>query len=283
MPEIHVVHGTPDARDFKPGDVIIDALTGDRSLYSAGNELIALPVAVPPAYQVDAASFDGTAFLSRGSALTGVVDSATGTSMVWVKAASQTNDIFTTGSNQNFELGLNQAASGLKLAMYNAASSSDQIWGVTATVNDTWIGILTSWDNNESPPRRMACYVGGTLATKASIDATGSAFSVNYTETSTYFAADPFGDITTGDFADFLFWPGVSILEEDNTISVPNLALFFNESRPVDPAISIASLGSPAVMFSGGASGFATNQGTGGAFTLTGILTTASTSPTDPP
>jgi hypothetical protein len=37
----------------------------------------------------------------------------------------------------------------------------------------------------------------------------------------------------------------------------------------------------PAMFFSGDASGFPTNQGTGGAFTLTGSLTNASTSPSD--
>jgi len=58
-----------------------------------------------------------------------------------------------------------------------------------------------------------------------------------------------------------------------------NLAKFIAAGKPVDPATATAAFGAPAVLFSGDASTFATNQGTLGTFTLEGTLTNASTHP----
>ncbi len=64
--------------------------------------------------------------------------------------------------------------------------------------------------------------------------------------------------------------------------SVPaNLAKFISGGKPVDPTIAATAFGEQLFLFSGDASTFATNQGTGGAFTLTGTITNASTSPSD--
>jgi len=53
--------------------------------------------------------------------------------------------------------------------------------------------------------------------------------------------------------------------------------------KPVDlgPNGSTPTGSAPSLFFSGNATSFATNQGTGGAFTLTSALTNATTSPSD--
>lgn len=91
------------------------------------------------------------------------------------------------------------------------------------------------------------------------------------------------GDNWIGSFADCRFLPGVSLLDGGGNIPTPTRRLFIDAGgKPVDPATATAALGAAgAALFSGNHTTFATNQGTGGAFTLTGAITDASTSPSD--
>jgi hypothetical protein len=90
-----------------------------------------------------------------------------------------------------------------------------------------------------------------------------------------WFANDSFGTVITGDIADVWIAPNVSLLV-GNTIPSVNLLLFRGaDGKPQNPSGFPAS----AILFSGDASTFGTNQGSGGAFTTTGALTNAATSP----
>ena len=92
---------------------------------------------------------------------------------------------------------------------------------------------------------------------------------------------DSFAEGLVGDVADFRIAPGQNWLTGGD-ISEATRRLFIDaDGKPVDPAIATAALGVPAVLFSGDASTFGAKQGTGGAFTLTGTLTDATTSPSD--
>ena len=51
--------------------------------------------------------------------------------------------------------------------------------------------------------------------------------------------------------------------------------------KPVNPNFAVAALGAPTVMFSGDATTFPVNQGSGGAAILTGTVNNAATSPSD--
>lgn len=83
----------------------------------------------------------------------------------------------------------------------------------------------------------------------------------------------------TGDMADFWIAPGVSLLDETGDIPLATRRLFIDGSgKPVNPSGFPAG---GAVLLSGDHTTFATNQGTGGAFTVTGTLTNATTSPSD--
>ncbi len=85
-----------------------------------------------------------------------------------------------------------------------------------------------------------------------------------------------------GDVADFRIMPGVSLLDGSGDIPLAKRRLFVDAGgKPVDPAVATTALGTPCILFSGDAAGFPVNQGTGGAFTLTGTLTNASTIPSD--
>jgi hypothetical protein len=87
----------------------------------------------------------------------------------------------------------------------------------------------------------------------------------------------------TGDFADLRVMVGASLLTAGDIPEVSRRLFIDANGKPVDPATATSSLGAAGtILLSGGASMFATNQGSGGAFTLTGIVTDASTSPSDP-
>jgi hypothetical protein len=78
-----------------------------------------------------------------------------------------------------------------------------------------------------------------------------------------------------GDVAELSVWPGVLITSS-------NIGKFIDGSgKPVNPALAITAFGSPAILFSGGASSFLANSlGTyGAASVMTGALTNAPTVP----
>lgn len=84
------------------------------------------------------------------------------------------------------------------------------------------------------------------------------------------------------DLSVYQLFVGTKIVQDDNTILTADLNNFVTvDNKPVNPATAALAYGSPTILFAGDHTGFATNQGTGGAFTLTGALTNATTSPSD--
>lgn len=105
---------------------------------------------------------------------------------------------------------------------------------------------------------------------------TGSPSTLGMNAKSLSVGGDQFDDEFVGDMADMWIAPGISLLNGDGDIPEATRRLFISASaKPVDPA----GFPEAAVLFSGDHTSFAANQGTGGAFTLTGSLTNASTSP----
>ena len=84
----------------------------------------------------------------------------------------------------------------------------------------------------------------------------------------------------TGDIADVYIAPGQFI---DFSVEANRRKFISADGKPVDLGsnCSTPTGTAPAVCFSGNASSFGTNKGTGGAFTLTGTLTDAVTSPSN--
>lgn len=92
---------------------------------------------------------------------------------------------------------------------------------------------------------------------------------------------DSFSDYYTGDMADFSIWPGISFLTGDSILTATRRLFIDAFGRPVDPAIAIAALGTPAIMLSGDSTTFSSNSlGSAGSLTVNaGSLTNASTIP----
>jgi hypothetical protein len=110
----------------------------------------------------------------------------------------------------------------------------------------------------------------------------GLPFSAIFNGLPLFVGGDSFpGDGVIADIADLRIAPGQNWLTDGDIAPATFDLLCTSDNKPVDPAIATAALGVPAMLFSGDASTFATNQGTGGAFTTTGTLTNASTSPSD--
>jgi hypothetical protein len=92
-------------------------------------------------------------------------------------------------------------------------------------------------------------------------------------------------DSATGcvsDFADVRIMPNVSLLTAGDIPEATRRWFVSPTNKPVDPATATAALGAAgAVLFSGDASTFVTNQGIGGSFSLVGSISNAASSPSD--
>ncbi|WP_192246072.1 hypothetical protein [Mesorhizobium silamurunense] len=161
--------------------------------------------------------------------------------------------------------------------------------GKTVVPLDTWVPLLVSIDTNRSPTSSMVlqAYLGDTQVLYVSgfepstYYSTPAPFFQTWNGLSLHFFDDVLNPATvSGDFADIWFAPGQFI----------DFSVEANRRKFVDASGKPVYLGAngemptgtaPAVFFSGDATGFATNKGTGGAFTLTGSLTNATTSPSD--
>lgn len=152
--------------------------------------------------------------------------------------------------------------------------------------SDEWVHLLWTVDMG-SAPKLMTLYVNDAFVTPSGQISDGDPTTISWNK-SIHFeflpgpaSPTPPDYITKGDMADSFFMPGVN-LESSGTIPEATRRLFIDANgKPVDPVVAIAELGTPSFLFSGDSTSYATNQGNGGAVTLTGILTNASTSPSD--
>lgn len=148
-------------------------------------------------------------------------------------------------------------------------------------VADVWHSIVgTAETDFASGQKRGKLYIDRIDVTEL-VDS-DAAFTLAFNGLPFWFGNDDSASGATFDCADVRFITGVSFLSAGD-IPVETLDLFVTaDNKPVDPAVATAALGAAgAVLFSGDATTFGTNQGTGGSFTLTGSLTNATTSPSD--
>jgi hypothetical protein len=132
---------------------------------------------------------------------------------------------------------------------------------------NAWFHVLYSWDvNYPAGSRRTALYINDVLLSPTVyFDEAGAAFAVDLAPAPTFRALDCDGG-PWFDAADFGLWIESSIVESDNTISLINRRKFIDAAgKPVDPTNWPAGVNAK---FSGPAETFATNLGSGGAFTL---------------
>lgn len=244
------------------------------------------------AFTCDSADFDGTNdYASRGADL-GASDSKLGLFCFWARLDG--------GDGVNFAAFSASSALGGGFARFRVFRTNLNVWQFQAsdsggasrldlrstntyTAGATWLWVAASWDVSDVTKRHL--YVGDTA------DMTVTTFTnttLDYTWPDWALGGFPGGtNKFNGCLAEEFFFPGVYL---DLSVQA-NRRLFYSAAgKPVDPNASggaFATLGFPAAYFhlndGETANNFAANDdgGTGGAFTVTGTLTTGSTSPSD--
>lgn len=246
-------------------------------------------------YTAKAVHFDGNALLQAITAL-----SASGVRQFLISYWVHYADINTAGSDfffvdgnagTNTSLNLRSGAIGLNLGVYSVDQSSYMANLTTAGMDaGVWRNVLWSGDtDHDAGSRIQSLYVTDVLQSASGEDNDGPAFDISFNCPHNDFSGFAFAvcasaldtPSTVADFADFQIYP-VCIAQNNGSINQSERRNFISASgNPVDPTTAIAAYGAAGLLFSGDESSFPTNQGNWGAFTLTGTLTNATTSPSD--
>lgn len=145
-------------------------------------------------------------------------------------------------------------------------------WDATDAVaqGTSWHSFLCAWETNAAAgSKKIKIYVDDTDVTGGVNDFSPS-FTVGINGLGVAIGDDGGGNTVTGDMAAFCLGVGTSLFTGSD-IAVATRRLFVTAGNaPVDPA---GFPGTKVILFDGGSSTFTTNQGSGGAFTLTGTLT----------
>lgn len=246
--------------------------------------VIAAGKSSPAPYHASAVHFGGAANLHTAS-LTATGDS-TGfcsgsfwfkatianfaSAMIWVvdPLGSYTSNFQLAASGPNGQLEPTYANATNSLSVFINA-------GTMAIAPSVWHNIMFSVQTNLGAGSKiLQLYADDAVVTGGTVGDFGAAFLMTFNGKSFYIGQDTFGVNFTGDMADFWMAPGVFT---DWSVTANRRKFISAAGKPVDPSGFPAS----ALLFSGDATTFGTNQGTGGAFTATGSLTNASTSPSD--
>lgn len=236
-----------------------------------------------PGYVAKAVHFDGSVNLNIDS-LTATdnstcsysgwfktsADASGGTLMLWTSDPTNDNNLGGIGGGSligwTLELGTSVGFKDNELLAEDLPSN-----------DGVWHHVLASLNTLTASTTNGAIYVDGVKSNGTFVHNGNNFASEGFNGLRFIIGQDTFGDDWVGDVADLWIAPGVFLCETDGTISQANLAKFISGGKPVDPSGFPAS----AMLFSGDIAGFPVNQGTGGAFTLTGTLTNAGTSPSD--
>jgi hypothetical protein len=242
-------------------------------------------------YVASAVSFDGNTYFEWASGLAGVVNGTKGIFSFWGNGDLGTLSPFWAGqiilysNNSCVGMGPTGGVDAREVGGFLAATTTDPAnldWDSApgAYTNSIWNHFLFSWDLGFVPgSRRLAMYVNDTLVPYI-INQDNDFGPIKYDDAPFYFGTSSPGSFATvGDYADVYVNFTDTIVEAGNTIAEANRRKFITaDGKPADPS------GFPSnsiILFSGGAATFGTNQGSGGAPVLTGLLTDATTSPSD--
>lgn len=238
----------------------------------------ALVAALPPSFTVDAVVFDGTNdYLTRGAALTGVGDSGTAILSYWIRKTVAGNGGLLV--NDSFQVGV-EVANSNKPAFYDSTGTNGvDAFGATSVDDGSWHHVLMSITGPT-----LQFYVDGSLdGVTPSVNGTPSTFFFSDSNWAVGSYTDGTGKINA-ELAELYFAPGQYL---DLSVTANREKFRSAAGKPVD----LGSDGStptgsvPAIYLhiddGEAAANFATNAGGGGNFTVTGTLTTASTSPSD--
>lgn len=239
-------------------------------------------------YVANAVHFDGTStYLTRGGGLTGAVDSQSLTISYWYKSGADgvTQRILTAATgvgigNTYVSLHRNGADGRLVAQVFNSSLSivatlhSDTDIGI---VDSGWVHYICSFDLSDYGKKHVYANDVEHLDIVAQYNDDTEVIDFTWGDWSIGARASG-ADKINGDLADLLFWPGEYV---DLSVA-SNRRMFIDAAgKPVDPAVSIAAMGTPIIALYGATSTWQVNHGSGGGLTENGVLTDASTSPSD--
>ncbi len=230
-------------------------------------------------YTASAVHFDGTSYLSIAS-LT-ATDSGNFGQAFYVKAAASggSETIWQVDPADTFTSGGFLLVGNAQLTLKDGGDSIGTPSTIVAA-DDAWhCVVMAGATNHPDGSKKLKIYLDRVDVTETWIDGQ-PAFILLFNGLPLFVGDDGFAEGLIGDIADLRIAPGQDWFTGSDIASA-TLDLFQDAItlKPVDPAVATLALGDPAVLFSGDATTFGTNQGTGGAFTLTGSLTNATTSP----
>lgn len=241
---------------------------------------------------VDSAEFDGTNdYMKRGAALTGAVASGIFTFSVWYKylggdgtSQEMFNIVSTVGGSTNrFRIVRNNlnnwnfvGATSAGGALFNATFTG------TVIADGSWHNLLVSIDLSSTSKRWV--YIDDTSVAGAMTWSTYSSGNMDFAAADSSIGGGQGFNLTNGDLAEFYFAAGQYL----------DLSVTANRRKFITAGLKPVDLGSDGSTPTGSAptiychltdgeavANFATNRGTGGNFSITGTLTTGSTSPSD--
>lgn len=233
---------------------------------------------------VDGASFNGSSKLTTGGALTGQADGKTGLFSCWLKtSAFATQTLITSqvvGGGGIYIRVFNSSQNWIAVSGYN--SSGTEILAISSNYIDAnWVHVLASWDL-ASGIRQLYINDVSDIATDSSSNDT-----IDYDNASPNWAVGGntgAGSNFDGGLADLYFAPNQYL----DISALQNRRKFISSSKkPAHLGTTGASpTGTAPLVYlhldnGEAAANFATNRGTGGNFSITGSLSTASDSPSD--
>lgn len=240
-------------------------------------------------FSVDAAYFDGTNdYARRVAGLTGAADSKLATWVGWMKSSSTGGARIFCGSSvlaaaaDRFDMQRRAASSVLKCEAMNSGGTVILNVESSSVINSgAWICVMLSVDLSDTAKRHL--YFGD--ANELTVN-TFTNDTMDFTLADWSVGAQPSGSgKLAGDLAQIMFWPGTYL---DLSVQANRRLFYSGDGKPVDPTNAIATLGAPIIYMhlddGETANNFVANNdggATGGTFTVTGALTTSSTSPSD--
>lgn len=238
-------------------------------------------------YLVDAADFDGTNdYMLRGAGLTGAADSDTGILSAWFRidgGDGATVRILTNADNTVIISKANTDVFRISVSGTNVSLTFETV--ATYLAGAAWRHVLASWSTNFGAGSKLSHLYINDVSDKTVTADTGTGGNVDYTSTDWGICASTGGATPfNGCVAEFYFAPGQFL---DFSTEANRRKFISATGKPVDLDVDgstptgVAPLVYQRVADGAAVATFATNLGTGGNFSITGTLDTASTSPSD--
>lgn len=238
----------------------------------------------PPLAICDSAQFDGTNDYMQTGSLTGAADSKLGLLSFWIRLDGNnggTHQIFNADSTGRIIIQRN-SSNLFQISAKNAAGTS--ILNITTvaayTASATWLHVLSAW--NMATAGSASIYVNDVL-TYTEVTFTND--TIDYTTVTTSIGASVTGvNKATACLAELYFAEGQYL---DLSVTANRRKFISSGGKPVYLGTTgLLPTGTAPIVFqhlddAEAPADFATNRGTGGNFSITGTLTTGSTSPSD--